>query len=79
MSSALKNTGSTSSWRRIRALVLADEPVCRWCETALSTHVDHIVSRDRGGDDRRENLAGSCRPCNLARGAGPVYVERAPW
>lgn len=79
MSSSLKASGSTPAWRRIRAQVLAEEPNCRWCGTRASTEADHILSRQRGGDDRRENLAGSCKPCNLARGAGPKHTEREPW
>ena len=79
MASALSTSGSTSAWRKIRAAVLSEEPTCRWCHTQPSTCVDHILSRERGGDDRRENLAGSCQACNLARGAGPAHTERAPW
>ncbi|MFE6404774.1 HNH endonuclease [Streptomyces alboflavus] len=70
MSSALTDGGSTSRWRKTRAGVLAEEPTCRWCGVAPSTTVDHIIPRKHGGDDRRENLAGACEPCNLARGAG---------
>lgn len=70
MSSALTEDGSSSRWRRIRAVVLAEEPTCRWCGVAASTTADHIVPRAHGGDDRRENLCGSCAPCNLARGRG---------
>jgi 5-methylcytosine-specific restriction endonuclease McrA len=77
--SSLRKSGSTRAWRLLRARVLAEEPLCRWCRTAASVHVDHIVPRDRGGDDRRENLAGSCRPCNLARGSGEAPVKRQPW
>lgn len=79
MSSSLSRAGSTSAWRRIRSAVLEDEPMCHWCHTRSATEVDHVVSRERGGDDRRENLVGSCKPCNLARGAGPRHTERQPW
>jgi len=79
MSSSLSESGSTSAWRRLRAAVLAEEPLCHWCHTTAATVVDHVVSRKHGGDDRRENLVGSCEPCNLARGAGPTHTERAPW
>lgn len=79
MSSSLSKTGSTSAWRRIRAQVLTEEPLCHWCQTNGATEADHVVSRERGGDDRRENLVGSCKSCNLARGAGPAHVEREPW
>lgn len=69
--SALRPGGSTSAWRRIRARVLAEEPRCRWCGDP-STTVDHIVPRARGGGDDRANLAASCEPCNLKRGAKSV-------
>lgn len=71
MASALSESGSTAEWRRIRAAVLAEEPVCRWCQQAPATEADHIISRKHGGTDDRANLAGSCRPCNLERGSGP--------
>lgn len=77
--SALKKTGSTRAWRLLRARVLHEEPLCRWCRTRSSEHVDHIVPRERGGNDSRENLAGSCKPCNLARGSGSVPMVREPW
>lgn len=79
MSSQLRKTGSTSAWRRLRSLVLAEEPLCHWCQSRTSEHVDHIVSRAHGGNDARENLVGACGPCNLARGAGRIRVNREPW
>ena len=77
MGSALGAAGSSRAWRRIREQVLAEEPCCRWCGEP-STTVDHIVPRVAGGDDRRENLAGSCRVCNLARGAGSSVRPTPP-
>ncbi|WP_425582326.1 HNH endonuclease [Streptomyces synnematoformans] len=80
MSSALRPGGSSRKWRVLRAVVLSEEPVCRWCQNAPTTHVDHIIPRARGGDDRRENLCGACGPCNLARGDGmPVAPPSADW
>lgn len=75
--SSLTKAGGTRAWRRIRDAVLAEEPVCA-CG-AQATEVDHIVARSRGGDDRRENLRGICKPCNLARNTGGAVIERAPW
>ncbi|MFJ9433680.1 HNH endonuclease [Streptomyces sp. NPDC101490] len=69
MPSALSEQGSTAQWRRTRAAVLAEEPWCRWCG-GPAAEVDHIIPRRFGGDDRRENLAASCQPCNLAREQG---------
>lgn len=79
MKSQLRSNGSSRAWRRLREQVLAEEPHCRWCHTAPSTCVDHVLPRARGGDDRRENLAGSCQPCNLARGSGQQRINREPW
>lgn len=79
MSSALGKSGSTRAWRTLRALVLAEEPLCRWCGQP-STCVDHIVPRASGGTDGRANLAGSCQPCNLSRGARVASLPPSlPW
>jgi len=52
--------------RKLRAQVLKEEPVCRWCG-APSTTSDHIIPRAKGGQTVRENLAGSCATCNSGR------------
>uniref|UniRef100_A0AAU2V8K7 HNH endonuclease n=1 Tax=Streptomyces sp. NBC_00003 TaxID=2903608 RepID=A0AAU2V8K7_9ACTN len=74
MTSQLSETGSTRQWRQVRAAVLGEEPLCWQCGEP-STEVDHIIPRKHGGDDRRSNLRGSCRPCNLARGSGRWCAE----
>ncbi|MEG3144229.1 HNH endonuclease signature motif containing protein [Sphingomonas sp. RT2P30] len=55
----------------MRDLVLAEEPLCRWCverdtvtKDSLSTICDHIVPLTEGGTDDRDNLAGMCEPCH---------------
>jgi 5-methylcytosine-specific restriction endonuclease McrA len=59
-------------WERLRKIVLEREPFCRWrlpgC-TVTSTEADHLVGVARGGTNALENLVGSCRNCNLKRGA----------
>lgn len=52
-------------WRRVRARVLADEPMCRHCQaqgyTTPATEVDHIVPLARGGARLdRNNLQSLC-------------------
>ena len=44
-------------------MVLREEPLCRRCGEP-ATDVDHIVSRERGGEDTRENLQALCHPCH---------------
>lgn len=63
-------------WRRVRARVLQDEPLCRLCAEAgrvtAATDVDHIEPF-AGLDDPlrldRRNLRPLCRPCHMARTA----------
>lgn len=59
--------GSTWAWRKLRAEVLEEEPVCMDCGRAPSTDAGHVVGRAQGGQDVRYNLKGQCRPCNLAQ------------
>lgn len=66
----------TPRWRRIRAQVLREEPVCRDCD-APSVEVDHISPRrlelEAGRDpDRRENLQGLCRRHHSAKTAREI-------
>lgn len=57
----------TRRWQRLRAKVLAAEPVCRACIVMASTtpapsvHVDHITPISAGGDVwSMDNLQGLC-------------------
>jgi len=59
--------GSTRAWRKLRAQVLDEEPMCRDCYAAPSTEAGHIVGRAQGGQDVRHNLKGQCNPCNVAQ------------
>lgn len=60
--------GYGATWRRLRTQVLAEEPLCRTCSgqglTVPATEVDHIVSKERGGEDTRDNLQPLCTPCH---------------
>lgn len=57
----------SSAWQRLRAQVLAEEPLCRHCyddygRVTPATDVDHI---DNDGDNNaRENLAPLCHSCH---------------
>lgn len=55
-----------------RAVFERDEGLCYHCDVALDFahfHVDHLHPVCLGGTDDMENLAASCPPCNLAKGA----------
>jgi 5-methylcytosine-specific restriction enzyme A len=51
-------------WQRLRAWLLAKNPVCEECRDALSTEVHHVVPKRDGGDDSPENLMCVCRDCH---------------
>ena len=54
----------TSRWQKLRARVLADEPLCRSCQRP-ATEVDHIQPRSKGGALwDRENLQALCSACH---------------
>ena len=55
-------------WRKIRAEVLAEEPICRVCKErgkitkrSISTICDHIVPLFEGGLEIRSNYQGICK------------------
>ncbi|MBI6182504.1 MULTISPECIES: HNH endonuclease [Serratia] len=45
---------------------------CAYCGVSLSGEsltIDHVLPKNRGGDNSVSNLLASCRPCNTAKGA----------
>lgn len=57
------------SHRKLRALLLAQEPMCRACKRASATQADHIVPRYKGGADEFGNLQPLCAPCHAEKTA----------
>jgi len=53
--------GYGRNWRRLRRLILAEEPLCRDCGGA-ATEVDHIDGD--GTNMARENLQALCHACH---------------
>lgn len=61
-------------WRRLRAAVLSDEPMCRHCAAqgrdTPAVDVDHIDGRAAELHDyRRSNLQALCRSCHCSKTA----------
>jgi 5-methylcytosine-specific restriction endonuclease McrA len=68
MASALRDTGSTARWRKIRHRILErDAYTCQACGMEGNT-VDHITPRSLGGGDEDFNLQCLCFRCNSAKG-----------
>ena len=59
------------AWQRLRASVLAEEPLCRRCsyfgQTVPATDVDHISGDP--SDNSRDNLQGLCHECHSIKTA----------
>ncbi|WP_247869541.1 HNH endonuclease signature motif containing protein [Herbaspirillum sp. ST 5-3] len=56
----------SAAWRKLRASVLADEPLCRHCQAlgrvTPATDVDHIDNDP--SNNRRDNLQALCHECH---------------
>lgn len=66
-------------WMR-RAVVERAEHCCEYCLTpesvALASHeVDHVIAQKHGGATALDNLALSCKPCNLRKGTDIASVD----
>lgn len=57
--------------RRDRNYIRArDGEICFYCTAyAPDGHVDHRISRAKGGSNDHDNLTWACAPCNLSKGA----------
>jgi 5-methylcytosine-specific restriction endonuclease McrA len=76
--SALRSTGSTRQWTKIRERILRrDGYICQYCGQEANT-VDHVVPRRLGGNDVDDNLVASCRRCNLSKGGRFFVKQRTP-
>ncbi len=65
--------GYDGHWRKVRALVLSEEPLCRPCgqagRTTEATCVDHATPLSKGGTHHRKNLVPMCQSCHSAKTA----------
>ncbi len=51
-------------WRKLRLMILREQPICAACHRAAATDVDHKIAKAKGGDDSRDNLVGLCHSCH---------------
>lgn len=76
-----RETGRTlaldsAPWRRLRASVLRETPICEYCQAAEATEVDHIDNDPSNND--RSNLASACKPCH-SRKTQQDQGKRVTW
>lgn len=53
--------------RKLRTIVLNEQPLCAMCDRAWATDLDHIDGNNRNTD--RANLQGLCRSCHARKTA----------
>ena len=64
--------GYDGAWQKLRLVILAGEPLCRWCfavdRLVAATEVHHVEPIARRPDLRLDpaNLVPLCRPCHSA-------------
>ena len=76
--SALRDSGSTSRWRKIRQRIInRDRGLCQMCSNEGDS-VDHIVPRSQGGTDDDDNLQLLCRSCNSSKGGRFFSTPKTP-
>jgi 5-methylcytosine-specific restriction endonuclease McrA len=67
--------GSTTRWRKRRALILKmHDYLCVYCGDEADT-VDHLIPMSKGGTDHPENLVAACRNCNFGFGNRIKHIE----
>ena len=66
----------TAAYRKARAELLADSPLCHWCRKARATELDHLNETDNGGSIQ-DGYVPACKPCNSRRGAEHLNRKRA--
>lgn len=75
--------GYGAAWRRLRLLVLTEEPLCRECRkqgrTTAATEVDHITPKRLGGTDARDNLAALCESHHSQKTAREQNARSSKW
>jgi 5-methylcytosine-specific restriction enzyme A len=65
---------NSNRWRKLRLLVLNEEPLCRTCKSegqvVAGAVVDHITPINEGGDPYdRNNLQALCHKCHNSKSA----------
>jgi len=63
--------GYGTAWDKLRARILADEPLCRACRArgrvTEAKHLDHITPKAQGGTDDESNLQPLCPDCHAEK------------
>jgi 5-methylcytosine-specific restriction endonuclease McrA len=70
-----QGSGSSSRWRKRRALILKmHDYCCVYCGDVANT-VDHVIPLSRGGTDHPMNLVAACAFCNYGKGNRERHIR----
>jgi 5-methylcytosine-specific restriction protein A len=63
--------GYDTTWRKLRRMHLAQEPLCHDCKQrgviTVGVDVHHILAKRDGGDNSADNLMTLCKSCHSVR------------
>jgi len=62
-------SGTMREWEREQEL----PKICVYCDSTKDLTTDHLVPRNRGGDDSADNVVLACQSCNTSRGEKGVF------
>ena len=63
-----KGEYNTTQWRKLRMIILNDEPMCRECKRKAASVIDHIKPIRLGGDFwSMKNLQPLCTGCHNSK------------
>lgn len=65
-----------AAWRKLRASVLREVPLCEYCQAAPASEVDHLDNDPTNNE--RSNLVSACKPCH-SRKTQEDQGKRAAW
>ena len=62
-------SGTIREWEREQEL----PKQCVYCGSATELTTDHLIPRNRGGDDSADNVVLACQSCNTSRGDKGIF------
>ncbi len=62
-------SGTMREWEREQQL----PKNCVYCNSTKNLTTDHLIPRNRGGDDSADNVALACQLCNTSRGEKGIF------
>lgn len=65
---------NTKTWKHLRKVKLATDPICEICRCTAATEVDHVLAINNGGSPTEwANLRSACHYCHSQK---TYYIER---